>query len=146
MILIIPKAATKKVVYQEGVLKNIAIFTSKRLCWSLFLTKLQEHLFSRTSPNGCFYDSLTNINDSILAHILLFGKASLDMTANTLLLNATMNYIISTNRFKEILFKYFVVFCYMFISLTLFRILMYFLRFLYIHIRIFVLGFALILY
>ena len=48
--------------------------------------------------------SLTNTNDSILTHSLLFGKASLDTSANTLLLNATMNYIISTNRFKESLF------------------------------------------
>ena len=48
--------------------------------------------------------SLTNTNDSILTHILLFGKASLDISANTLILNATMNYIISTNRFEESLF------------------------------------------
>ena len=48
--------------------------------------------------------SLTNTNDSILTHILLFGKASLDTSASTLLLNATMNYIISTNRFEESLF------------------------------------------
>ena len=48
--------------------------------------------------------SLTNTNDSILTHILLFGKASLDTSANNLLLDATMNYIISTNRFEESLF------------------------------------------
>ena len=48
--------------------------------------------------------SLTNTNDSMLTHILLFGKTSLDTSANTLLLNAKMNYIISTNRFKESLF------------------------------------------
>ena len=48
--------------------------------------------------------SLTNTNDSMLSHILLFGKASLDTFANALLLNATMNYIISTNRFEESLF------------------------------------------
>ena len=46
--------------------------------------------------------SLSNTNDSILIHILLFGKASLDTSANTLL-NTTMNYI-STNRFEESLF------------------------------------------
>ena len=46
-----------------------------------------------------------------------------------------MNYIISTNRFEKSLFSYFVISCYMFISLTLFRILMSFLR-LYIHIFI----------
>ena len=47
--------------------------------------------------------SLTNTNDSIMTHIL-FGKASLDTSANTLLLNATMNYIISTTRFEESIF------------------------------------------
>ena len=89
---------------------------------------------------------LTNTNDSILTQILLFGKASLDidMSANILKLNATMNYIISTNRFEESLFQYFVIFYYMFISLTLFRILMTFLR-LYIHIHL-VLRFSFIIY
>ena len=48
--------------------------------------------------------SLTNTNDSILTHILLFGKASLDTSANTLLLNATMNYIMTMKRFEESLF------------------------------------------
>ena len=45
--------------------------------------------------------SLTNTNDVILTHILSFGKASLDTSANTLMFNGTMNYIISTNRFEE---------------------------------------------
>ena len=49
--------------------------------------------------------SLTNTNDSILTHILLFDKASLDISANTLILNATMNDIILTNRFEEIHFQ-----------------------------------------
>ena len=48
--------------------------------------------------------SLTNTNDSILTRILLFRKASLDTSANTLLLNAEMDYIISTNRFEESIF------------------------------------------
>ena len=48
--------------------------------------------------------SLTNVNDTILTYILLFGKASLDISVNTLILNATMNDIISTNRFEESLF------------------------------------------
>ena len=50
-----------------------------------------------------FDSSLTNANDLMLTHVLLFGKASLDTFANTLLLNATMNYIPSTNRFEEVL-------------------------------------------
>ena len=41
--------------------------------------------------------SLTNTNDSILTHIPFFGKASLYISANTLIINTTMNYIISTD-------------------------------------------------
>ena len=48
--------------------------------------------------------SLTNTDDTILTDIFLFVKASLDITANTLILNTTMNYIISTNRFEVSLF------------------------------------------
>ena len=48
--------------------------------------------------------SLTNTNDTILSHIILFGKAALDISANTLILNATMKCIISTNRFDVSLF------------------------------------------
>ena len=66
-----------EVFYQKVVLKNFATFTGKHLCWNLFLIKLQafrpdskkdfntgvflwilrnfeEHLFWRTSANGCF--------------------------------------------------------------------------------------------
>ena len=42
-------------------------------------------------------------------HILLFSKASLDISANTLILNATMNYI-STKRLEKSLFEYYVIF------------------------------------
>ena len=41
--------------------------------------------------------------------ILLFSKASLDILANTLILNATMNYIL-TNRLEKSLFEYYVTF------------------------------------
>ena len=64
--------------------------------------------------------SLINTNDSILTHILLFGKASLDISANTLILNATMKYIISTNRFQESLFLVFCNFLLYFHLLNLF--------------------------
>ena len=50
------------------------------------------------------YASLTNTNDMIWTDILLFGNVSLDISANTLLLNATMNYITSTNKSEENLF------------------------------------------
>ena len=59
--------------------------------------------FSNSTVND-IDSSLTNSNDLILTHIVLFGKASLGISANTLLLNATMNHIISTNRFDESLF------------------------------------------
>ena len=42
----------------------------------------------------------TNSSFSILTHILLFGKASLDIFGNTLILNATINYI-AINRSGE---------------------------------------------
>ena len=48
--------------------------------------------------------SLTSTNDLILTHILLFGKASLGISADTPILNAAMNYIISTIRLEESLF------------------------------------------
>ena len=65
---------------------------------------------------------LTNTNGSILTHILLFGKASLDISANTLMLNATMKYIISTNRFQESLF---LVFCNFLLYFYLFNFFPY---------------------
>ena len=46
--------------------------------------------------------SFTNTNDSLLTHILLLGKGSLDMSA--IVLNAAMNYVKSTNRFEESFF------------------------------------------
>ena len=81
--------------------------------------------------------SLINSNDENLTHILLFGKASLDKfhgyisKANTLVLNATINYIILTIILEETLFYCFVIFYFMFICSsfsTLFRNLMSFLR------------------
>ena len=70
---------------------------------------LYYHLFSN---QGCTLLStvndidsfLTNTDDITLIDILLFGKASLAITANTLILNTTMNYIISTNRSEISLF------------------------------------------
>ena len=70
------------------------------------------------------YSNVKYTNDSILTHILLFGKVSLDISANTLILTATMKYIISTNRFQKSLLLVF----YIFISLTFFRILMSFFK------------------
>ena len=43
-------------------------------------------------------------NDSYLTLTLLFGSTSLDSETNTLVLNATIDYILSTERFEEPLF------------------------------------------
>ena len=48
--------------------------------------------------------SLTNTNDSILTRILLLGSTSFDISASTIILNTTMEYIISKNIFEESLF------------------------------------------
>ena len=53
------------------------------------------------STNNGIDSSLTKTNDMKLTHILLFGKASLDISTNTLILNVTKNNIISKNRFEE---------------------------------------------
>ena len=95
----------------------------------------QIHIFFFTAPCLLIKDApswaqlindsdsfLTNTNDSILTHILLFGKASLDISANTLMLNATMKYIISTNRFQESLF---LVFCNFLLYFHLFNFFPY---------------------
>ena len=66
-------------------------------------------------------NSLKNTNDSILTHILLFGQASLDIPANTLILNALRKYI-STKRFQESLF---LVFCNFLLNFHLFNFFPY---------------------
>ena len=48
--------------------------------------------------------SLANTDNTTLTDNLLFGKASLNITANTLMHNETMSYIISTSRFEVSLF------------------------------------------
>ena len=47
---------------------------------------------------------LLESNDSYLTQTLLFGSASFDSETNTLVLNATTDYILSTERFEEPLF------------------------------------------
>ena len=62
--------------------------------------------------------SFTNTNDSLLTHILLLGKGSLDISA--IVLNATMNYVKLTNRFEESLFLFcnFLLYVHLFNSLS----------------------------
>ena len=66
--------------------------------------------------------SLTSTNDSVLTLILLVGKASLDISANTLIRNAAMDYIILTNIFEESLF---LVFCNILLYVHLFNSFLY---------------------
>ena len=60
-----------------------------------------------TNDSNDKYSNVKYTNDSILTHILLFGKFSLDLSASTLTLTATMKYIISTNRFQKSLLSVF---------------------------------------
>ena len=57
-----------------------------------------------TNDSDDKYSNVKYTNDSIFTHILPFGKVSLDISANTLILTARMKYIISTNRFQKISF------------------------------------------
>ena len=43
--------------------------------------------------------------NSYLMQTLLYGCTSFDLVTNTLVLNATINYILSTERFEEPLFQ-----------------------------------------
>ena len=61
-----------------------------------------------TNDSNDKYSNVKYTNDSILTHILLFGKTSLDISASTLILTATTKYITSTNRFQK---SRFLVFC-----------------------------------
>ena len=75
-------------------------------------------------------------------HILLFSKASLDISANTLILNATMNYI-STNRLEKSLFEYYVIFLlyfHLFKSLNLCIFVIVYMIYIYIYTKLSSLG------
>ena len=61
-----------------------------------------------TNDSDDKYSNGKYTNDSLLTHILLFAKFSLDISANTLILTSTMKYIISTNRFQK---RLFLVYC-----------------------------------
>ena len=93
-------------------LHKYAFFFFTALC---FLIKDAPSSAQLMNDIDCSNDKYTNdsdgkysngkyTNDSLLTHILLFGKFSLDISANTLILTATMKYIISTNRFQKSLF------------------------------------------
>ena len=55
---------------------------------------------------------LLESNDFYLTKTILFGSTSFDSETNTLVLNATIGYILSTERFKEPLFEKKLIFSY----------------------------------
>ena len=58
---------------KKALFKNIAIFTGKLLCWSLFLIlwNFQEHLFWKTSGNSCFWYCHHKSFNSLASHWVL---------------------------------------------------------------------------
>ena len=60
---------------------------------------------------------LLEISDSSLTQTLLYGNPSFNVITNSLILNATIDFILSTKRFEEALFKeIFNVFSYLFFN------------------------------
>ena len=125
-------------------LKQIRIFFFTALCllikdapsWAQLMNDIDSSNDKYTNDPNDKYSTVKYTNDSILTHILLFGKVSLDISANTLILTATMKHIISTNRFQKSLFW---VFCNFLLYFHLFNFFPYpyvlFLK-LYIHIHL----------
>ena len=50
-------------------------------------------------------NNLLDLCEPVLIKTLLFGRNSFDTNANTYVLNATIEYILSTKRFEEPLFQ-----------------------------------------
>ena len=66
----------------------------------LYCPLLSNEKYTLLSTVNNTDSSLTNTNDSILDHILPCHKSSFDTSSNPLIPNATMNYLISKNRFE----------------------------------------------
>ena len=60
-------------IYKKAVLKNFAIFTGEKLCWSLFLVKLQaeKRLQHRCFPMHIANFLATSISKNICERLLL---------------------------------------------------------------------------
>ena len=72
---------------------------------------LNQHLIFFSTVLYSLLSTLNNIDrkilestDSYLTQTLLFGCTSFDLETNTLVLNATIDFILSTERFEEPLF------------------------------------------
>ena len=58
------------------------------------IAKVLKVIIIKDASSNDIDSSLINTNESKLTHFLLFGKASLDISANTLIFNAFINSII----------------------------------------------------
>ena len=107
---------------------RISFFTALRLLiketpsWAQLMNNIDSSNDKYTNDSNSKYSNVKYTDDSILTRILLFGKVSLGISANTLVLNATMKYIISTNRFQKSLF---LVFCNFMLHFHLFNFFPY---------------------
>ena len=98
------------------------LFTNQRRTILSTVNNIDSSYDKYTDDSNDKYSNVKYTNDSILTHILLFGKVSLDISANTLILTATMKYIISMNRFQKSLF---LVFCNFLLYFHLFNFFPY---------------------
>ena len=62
-------------------------------------------------PSECLhiksvFSNILEQSDSFVNNILLFGDTSLDGSSNTIILNATINYITSIKRFDDPIFTF----------------------------------------
>ena len=71
------RSSRSQMFFKIGVLKNLAIFTRKHLCWSLFLIKLQAwrplHFIEKETPTQVFFCEYCEIieNSFFIEHLLL---------------------------------------------------------------------------
>ena len=78
------------------------------------MTLKQQHTFFSTAQISwqTLLNNIRNINEQILSHgedqliqTFLYGNPNFNLTVNRLILNATIEYLISTERFKCPLFN-----------------------------------------
>ena len=83
---------------------NIDISSSTVLYFKMKDTPSCEHCCWTKVVVNCKLSKLLNHSDLRLTQVLLFGETSLDVNANSSVLNATIDFIISVKRFEEPLF------------------------------------------
>ena len=90
--------------------------TPNPLCDCSNDTETTTHFFlhcpSFHTPRQTLLNNIRNINEQILSHgedqltqTVLYGNPNVNLTFNGLILNATIEYLISTERFKRPLFN-----------------------------------------